>query len=204
MDPTKCPHFIFSWIQLLSHKRFMVKIMNMTCAESGYHHLLDSDRIENIDPTNDYQKCRLLYHDMLMCLLRYLDPFWRSPGSPPSVCVLFQGTLRILLVLLHDFPSFLCEYHFSFCQVIPIASFQMRNLVLSAYPKTSTLPDPFKPNLDVHSIEAMDEEPVISPKYKAHLVRQDLIDEYLNDAENHESAPADIAALLKLNDNRKG
>ncbi|KAL8551751.1 hypothetical protein ACS0TY_000717 [Phlomoides rotata] len=27
---------------------------------------------------------------------------------------LYKGTLRVLLVLLHDFPEFLCDYHFSF------------------------------------------------------------------------------------------
>jgi len=32
---------------------------------------------------------------------------------------LYKGTLRILLVLLHDFPEFLCEFSFSFCDYIP-------------------------------------------------------------------------------------
>ena len=30
-----------------------------------------------------------------------------------------RGTLRVLLVLLHDFPEFLCDYHCGFCDVIP-------------------------------------------------------------------------------------
>ena len=32
---------------------------------------------------------------------------------------LYRGTLRVLLVLLHDFPEFLCDYHYGFCDVIP-------------------------------------------------------------------------------------
>ena len=60
-----------------------------------------------------------------------------------------QGTLRVLLVLLHDFPEFLCEYHFSFCDVIPPNCIQMRNLILSAFPRNMRLPDPFTPNLKV-------------------------------------------------------
>ena len=55
----------------------------------------------------------------------------------------------MLLVLLHDFPEFLCDYHFSFCDVIPPNCIQMRNLILSAFPRNMRLPDPFTPNLKV-------------------------------------------------------
>ena len=57
---------------------------------------------------------------------------------------LYSGTLRILLVLLHDFPEFLCDHHYSFCDVIPPNCIQMRNLILSAFPTNMRLPDPFK------------------------------------------------------------
>ena len=60
-----------------------------------------------------------------------------------------QGTMRVLLVLLHDFPEFLCEYHYAFCDVIPPNCIQVRNLVLSAFPRNMRLPDPFTPNLKV-------------------------------------------------------
>ena len=60
-----------------------------------------------------------------------------------------QGTLRVLLVLLHDFPEFLCEYHFQLCDVVPPSCIQMRNLILSAFPRNMRLPDPFTPNLKV-------------------------------------------------------
>ena len=56
---------------------------------------------------------------------------------------LYRGLLRVLLVLLHDFPEFLSEYHISFCDVIPSTCVQLRNLVLSAFPRTMRLPDPY-------------------------------------------------------------
>ena len=59
----------------------------------------------------------------------------------------------MLLVLLHDFPEFLCDYHFSFCDVIPPNCIQMRNLILSAFPRNMRLPDPFTPNLKVLFVE---------------------------------------------------
>ena len=63
--------------------------------------------------------------------------------------LLYKGTLRVLLVLLHDFPEFLCDNHFVLCEVIPPTCIQLRNLVLSAFPKAMRLPDPFTPNLKV-------------------------------------------------------
>ena len=38
---------------------------------------------------------------------------------PDAVRALYKGALRVLLVLLHDFPEFLCDFHFSFCDAIP-------------------------------------------------------------------------------------
>jgi CCR4-NOT transcription complex subunit 1 len=65
---------------------------------------------------------------------------------------LYRGTLRVLLVLLHDFPEFLCDYHYGFCDVIPPNCIQMRNLILSAVPRSMRLPDPFTPNLKVRHL----------------------------------------------------
>lgn len=71
------------------------------------------------------------------------------PALVESVRLLYQGMLRTLLVLLHDFPEFLSDYHLSFCDVIPPSCIQLRNLVLAAFPRSMRLPDPFTPNLKV-------------------------------------------------------
>ena len=68
---------------------------------------------------------------------------------PHGGALTVQGTLRVLLVLLHDFPEFLCEYHFELCNKVPPSCIQMRNLILSAFPRMMRLPDPFTPNLKV-------------------------------------------------------
>jgi len=77
------------------------------------------------------------------------------------VTVVHQGTLRVLLVLLHDFPEFLCDYHYAFCDVIPPNCIQMRNLVLSAFPRNMRLPDPFTPNLKVDMLSDIAHPPRI-------------------------------------------
>lgn len=61
----------------------------------------------------------------------------------------------MLLVLLHDFPEFLCDYHYGFCDVIPPNCIQLRNLILSAFPRNMRLPDPFTPNLKVDAFTAV-------------------------------------------------
>ena len=89
-------------------------------------------------------------HSSFLSYTLLLPPYVFScfpPTHTPSP--FFQGTLRVLLVLLHDFPEFLCDYHFSFCDVIPPNCIQMRNLILSAFPRNMRLPDPFTPNLKV-------------------------------------------------------
>lgn len=78
--------------------------------------------------------------------------------------VMLQGTLRVLLVLLHDFPEFLCEYHFQLCNVIPPSCIQMRNLILSAFPRNMRLPDPFTPNLKVDLLPEINQSPKFVPE----------------------------------------
>jgi len=68
----------------------------------------------------------------------------RPTTSPPQ-----HPSQRPPQVLLHDFPEFLSEHHFLLCNNIPPTCVQMRNLILSAFPRNMRLPDPFTPNLKV-------------------------------------------------------
>ncbi len=65
------------------------------------------------------------------------------------MCLMYKGTMRVLLILLHDFPEFLCNYHFSFCDMIPSSCIQMRNVILDAHPQDMRVVDPASPNLKV-------------------------------------------------------
>lgn len=69
--------------------------------------------------------------------------------------------MRVLLVMLHDFPEFLCDYHYAFCDVIPPNCIQVRNLILSAFPRNMRLPDPFTPNLKVDNLPEIANAPRI-------------------------------------------
>lgn len=56
----------------------------------------------------------------------------------------YKGTLRLLLVLLHDFPDFLCHFSFILLEEIPENFMQVKNIMVSAYPKGMRIPDPFE------------------------------------------------------------
>jgi len=82
------------------------------------------------------------FHRLLLSLFKFLGPFIRSANLQNPSRALFRGAQRFLLVLLHDFPEFLSEYYFTICDLIPPRCIQLRNVVLSAFPPSLTLPDP--------------------------------------------------------------
>ena len=67
-----------------------------------------------------------------------------------------------MLVLLHDFPGFLCEYHFVLCDLLPSSCVQLRNLILSAFPTEGQLPDPFAPDLKVDTLPDVQKAPTVA------------------------------------------
>jgi hypothetical protein len=66
-----------------------------------------------------------LFAGLLQDLLRFLEPYLRAPDLCEAIKQLYKGCLRLLLVLLHDFPEFLCEHHFSLCEAIPPPAVQV-------------------------------------------------------------------------------
>jgi CCR4-NOT transcription complex subunit 1 len=137
--PTVVPGFAFSWLQLISQRCFMPQLL-LIKGQKGWPYM----------------------HRLRMALLLFLQPFLKTVQLTDAVRKMYKGTLRVLLVVLHDFPEFLAEYHMSFCDVIPSTCVQLRNLVLSAFPKSMRLPDPFTPNLKIEMIPDINLAPRIS------------------------------------------
>merc|ERR1719187_399950 len=127
LRPAKAPGFAYAWLEIVSHRVFIGRILSLTPQQKGWP----------------------MYAQLLTALFKFLSPFLRTAELAKPVHRLYRGTLRVLLVLLHDFPEFLCDYHYGFCDVIPPNCIQMRNLILSAFPRNMRLPDPFTPNLKV-------------------------------------------------------
>uniref|UniRef100_UPI00358E5F7C CCR4-NOT transcription complex subunit 1-like isoform X3 n=1 Tax=Myxine glutinosa TaxID=7769 RepID=UPI00358E5F7C len=139
LRPSKAPGFTFAWLELISHRIFIARMLAHTPQQKGWP----------------------MYGQLLIDLFKYLAPFLRNVELTKPMQVLYKGTLRVLLVLLHDFPEFLCDYHYGFCDVIPPNCIQLRNLILSAFPRNMRLPDPFTPNLKVDMLSEINIPPRI-------------------------------------------
>ncbi|XP_066569700.1 CCR4-NOT transcription complex subunit 1 isoform X13 [Amia ocellicauda] len=139
LRPTKAPGFVYAWLELISHRIFIARMLAHTPQQKGWP----------------------MYAQLLIDLFKYLAPFLRNVELNKPMQILYKGTLRVLLVLLHDFPEFLCDYHYGFCDVIPPNCIQLRNLILSAFPRNMRLPDPFTPNLKVDMLSEINIAPRI-------------------------------------------
>ncbi|XP_068943716.1 CCR4-NOT transcription complex subunit 1 isoform X7 [Petaurus breviceps papuanus] len=155
LRPTKAPGFVYAWLELISHRIFIARMLAHTPQQKGWP----------------------MYAQLLIDLFKYLAPFLRNVELSKPMQILYKGTLRVLLVLLHDFPEFLCDYHYGFCDVIPPNCIQLRNLILSAFPRNMRLPDPFTPNLKVDMLSEINIAPriltnftgVMPPQFKKDL-----------------------------------
>lgn len=154
--PSAAPAFCYAWLEMVSHRSFINRVLAVTPQQKGWG----------------------MYATLLIDLLKYQHPFLRNTELSPPVMLLYKGTLKVLLVLLHDFPEFLCDYHYGFCDEIPPNCIQMRNLILSAFPRNMRLPDPFTPNLKVDLLAEISMPPravinyatlIPSPQFKKDL-----------------------------------
>ncbi|CAA2972771.1 Hypothetical predicted protein [Olea europaea subsp. europaea] len=159
IQPLKFPGFSFAWLELISHRSFMPKLLTAN-AQKGWPY----------------------FQLLLVDLFQFMEPFLRNGELGESVQFLYRGTVRVLLVLLHDFPEFLCDYHFSFCDVIPPSCIQMRSIILSAFPRNMRLPDPSTPNLRIDLLAEIRQAPRILSEVDAALKAKQIegdVDEYL-------------------------
>lgn len=143
LQPNNFPGFAFSWLQLISCRSFLPQLL---VANDG----------------NGAMLCQKLIH----ALLKFLSPLLNGQHELPRATKMFyRGTLRVLVVLLHDFPEFLCSNYITFAQSIPHSCVQLRNLILSAFPRVMHLPDPFTPDLKLELLPESLEEPVFDQGY---------------------------------------
>ncbi|KAK6926414.1 CCR4-NOT transcription complex subunit 1, domain 4, partial [Dillenia turbinata] len=159
LQPLQFPAFSFAWLELVSHRSFMPKLLT-------------------INPPKGWP----LVQRLLVDLFKFMEPYLRNAELGEPIHVLYKGTLRVLLVLLHDFPEFLCDYHFSFCDVIPSSCIQMRNVILSAFPRNMRLPDPSTPNLKIDLLAEINQSPQIFSEVDAALKAKQMksdVDDYL-------------------------
>ncbi|KAK4872711.1 hypothetical protein RN001_014740 [Aquatica leii] len=175
LRPSKAAGFCYAWLELISHRVFIGRMLAITPQQKGWN----------------------MYAQLLVDLFKYLAPFLRNAELAKPVTMLYKGTLRVLLVLLHDFPEFLCDYHYGFCDVIPPNCIQMRNLILSAFPRNMRLPDPFTPNLKVDVLQ----EITYSPRVITNFATLITPPQFKKDLDSYLKQRAPVTFLSELRSN---
>ena len=145
IQPTYAPQFAFGWLSIISHRFFMPKLL-ASSRDQGWP---------------DYHRC-------LMWLLRFLAPSLAKAELSSSSRSMYHAIMRLLLVLMHDFPEFLVEFYHTISTAIPQNCLQLRNIVLAAFPHSEApLPDVYKP-LD-QQVGNMQRFPTVRSDYVAAL-----------------------------------
>lgn len=150
LQPTHFPRFAFSWLTLISHRIFVPAMLE-----------------EN--PAQGWE----IFAQLVEALLTFTGQIVRPQQETIMAQTYYRGVLRVVLVIHHDYPEFLAEHHFRFCNSIPMHCTQLRNLVVSAYPSNILeMPDPFTTGVKVDRLDDSRQAPTI---------RADL-DKILNEA----------------------
>ncbi|MFS8026792.1 putative CCR4-Not complex component, Not1, MIF4G-like domain superfamily [Helianthus anomalus] len=117
LQPAKVPEFSFAWLELVTLTDFMPKLLNQD-NHQGW----------------PYFKC------LVIDVLRFMEPMLRSGEVTEPVLVHYNYTRRMLLVLSHDFPEFICYYRSSLYDIIPPHCIELRNIILSTVPHNMRTP----------------------------------------------------------------
>ncbi|KAK1424941.1 hypothetical protein QVD17_20282 [Tagetes erecta] len=112
LQPANVPQFCFAWAELVTHNDFMPKLL-----------------------TEDNRKGWPLLYCLLIDFLRFVEPLLRGGDlSTVPVRLLYVETHKTLMLLGHNFPEFVCYYHVSILQLLPLQCAELRNLVLDTLP----------------------------------------------------------------------
>ncbi|GME73217.1 unnamed protein product [Ambrosiozyma monospora] len=141
LQPAAFPGFTFAWVCLISHRMFMPKLLEFTEEKSIAWSKFSS---------------------LLLVLLKFQSGYIKDKSIPEALSVVYKGTLRIFLVLLHDFPEFLVEWANPLISEMSPLFTQLKNIVLSAAPKNMQIPDPFQPGLKVDRLPEITSIPEIA------------------------------------------
>lgn len=131
LNPCKYPGFAFAWVELISSPTFMPMMLSSKDEAST-------------------QERWFKMHQLLNKLFEFLkENIYEDCPNTPALEKLFEGTLKLCLIVLHDYPEFLCFYYFEFINHLPLyQTVHLRNMILAAYPRDMRLPDPVTLKID--------------------------------------------------------
>lgn len=179
LRPQLFPAFAFQWLSLHSHRLFMPALLK------SQDQMVSKPLPSSLTLLTCLQGWKI-YCDLLETQMAYIGGLLTPIEVSHVSKDFYRGTLKLLLVLHHDFADFLAENHFQILRHIPTHCTQMRSLVVSACPTSvHDLPDPFTEGLKVDRVEDMKRSPVVRADVESILVNAGIytaVDELLSDS----------------------
>lgn len=140
LGPFVFPGFTYAWMSLLEHRAFLPEILKLD-GEAGW----------------------APYTKLLTQLLEYLGDQLKAFEVSNLAKDIYRGTVKLLLILQHDYPDYLTANHIQIVESIPPYCTQLLNAVLIAEPASnSKLPDPFAQGLRVDKLDEIHDAPKTS------------------------------------------
>lgn len=125
ISPLKYPAFAFAWLELISSPCFMPQMLSS-------------------NPEFNIQEKWFKMHELFSELFGFLkENIYENSEDSTSLEKFFEGTMKTVAIVLHDYPEFLVHYSFQFINKLPLyRTGNLRNMILAAFPKTFRMPDP--------------------------------------------------------------
>ncbi|OTB01909.1 hypothetical protein M426DRAFT_74942 [Hypoxylon sp. CI-4A] len=115
LNPSRFPGFMFGWVALLAHRRFMPDIL-----------LLESK--QGWAP----------YTTLLKSLLENVSEHMKVIDVTDVVKEYYRAAMKLLVILAHDFPEYISANATQLCMSISPHCTQLRNIVLNCSPRAET------------------------------------------------------------------
>ena len=108
-------------------------------------------------------QCLYKMKDLLVSCFTFIKINF-MPGQQASSAMrsFYTATMNVVLVILKDYPQFLCDFHFNFVNALPDHAIQLKNLILTAFPKQVHPPSPFSQGLKVDPMQDQQDPRILS------------------------------------------
>lgn len=146
LQPLSLPGFSFAWLELVSNKYFISTIL------------------EQYDFWD-------LYHELLLDMLRFAQEKLTIEALNADECLrtYYKGILRVVTMLLHDFPQVLSEFAPSLCNQVADRFVQLRNIILSAVPRQLKFTEPQNLQPETSELDSIENSRKLPKFYKLKL-----------------------------------
>lgn len=133
LGPVTFPFFAFGWAELIKHRLFLPAMLRMP-GHAGWPRLTK----------------------IIRQLFFYVGEQLKAPEVASVIKDLYRASVKLVLIIYHDFPEYLAANHVALCQDLPPYMAQSLNLILFATPSNITkLPDPQLPGVRLESVEEL-------------------------------------------------